>query len=426
MSTRLSSFALASALVAAASPVWGASLYVNNDGLCGGHSPCYTSIQAAIAAALPGDDVIVQPGLYSITSRIDVDKSVKILGPQMGVNPLPSNGTPRIPGDTATEAIVDGGFALSTLIRITADNVEINGMEVRNGTGDLIDSQVATPTSGTIVRNNIIHGSSGDEGVQLRAVAGAVIECNHVYGTAGDGLNLCCGATNGLIRYNELHDISSLDAALYVYGATSTTIEGNLVYNTSNNEGIKLGSKNGADAGGTGGTIRNNTVHDTRQDCIAVYMSNTTVSCNRLYGSTSENGCIYLAWAIANVSVTGNDIHDNVLITTKWGDPGAIMIGTDVNAATITVSNNRLANNTPNGITNKAAALLVAENNWWGAASGPGPVGPGTGDRVSTNVDYDPWLVAAPTLDCPAVGTCGVPSLPVQAGTWGQLKSIYR
>ena len=40
------------------------------------------------------------------------------------------------------------------------------------------------------------------------------------------------------------------------------------------------------------------------------------------------------------------------------------------------------------------ATAVDAENNWWGDASGPSGVGPGTGDAVSANVDYDPWLGA--------------------------------
>ena len=42
--------------------------------------------------------------------------------------------------------------------------------------------------------------------------------------------------------------------------------------------------------------------------------------------------------------------------------------------------------------------ILDATYNWWGAANGPGPVGPGSGDKVSTNVNYTPWLTSpAPT-----------------------------
>ncbi|MFO7915783.1 MAG: T9SS type A sorting domain-containing protein [Candidatus Krumholzibacteriales bacterium] len=32
------------------------------------------------------------------------------------------------------------------------------------------------------------------------------------------------------------------------------------------------------------------------------------------------------------------------------------------------------------------------ENNWWGDASGPSGVGPGTGTQVSDYIDYDPWM----------------------------------
>jgi hypothetical protein len=331
-----------------------------------------------------------------------------------------------VPG-SATEAIFDGGGSLGVLIRILANDVVIDGLEVCNGTGDLIESLVATPTSRTRLRNNIVHGSSGDEGVQLRATADAVIECNRVYATVGDGLNLCCSSTGGILRFNEVHDCASENAAIYVYGATDTRIEGNLVYNTTRNEGIKLGSKAGPDAALTGGVVINNTTRATAQDGIAIYMSRTSVSCNEVTGSTSENGGIYVAWGVSDISVTDNYVHDNSFDTLKWGDPAGIMIGADPGASTITVSGNRLVNNLPNGITNKAAALLVAENNWWGAADGPGGVGPGTGDPVSANVDYAPWLASAPSPACPPVGTCGGGNpTPAPATTWGRLKAIYR
>jgi hypothetical protein len=32
--------------------------------------------------------------------------------------------------------------------------------------------------------------------------------------------------------------------------------------------------------------------------------------------------------------------------------------------------------------------------NWWGSASGPGPVGPGAGALVSPKVAFSPWLVS--------------------------------
>lgn len=403
--------------------------FVSPDGLCGGNTPCYADLQAAIDASNPGDLIGVRAGVYAVTATILVTRPVAIYGPQAGITPLPGQGTTRVPGSTV-EAIFDGGGALATILRILADDVSIDGIEVGNGTGDLIESLAATPVQNAALRNNIIHDSSGDEGVQLRATAGAVIECNYVYATAGDGLNLCCGSTNGIIRFNELRDIASENAAIYVYSSDNTRIEGNRVDHTTTNEGIKLGAREGAEPPGlVGGVIFNNTTVNTAQDGIAVYASHTSVSCNKVSGSTSENGAIYVAWGASDVSITDNHIHDNTLDTGKWGNPGGITIGTDVDPATITVSNNRLENNVPNGITNLAVSgiTLVAENNWWGAADGPGPVGPGSGDPVSTNVDYDPWLGAPTWPACPPIGTCpGGNPTRASATTWGGVKTLYR
>ena len=42
---------------------------------------------------------------------------------------------------------------------------------------------------------------------------------------------------------------------------------------------------------------------------------------------------------------------------------------------------------------NEIATDVDAEKNWWGDCSGPdGGVGPGSGDAVSVNVLFDPWL----------------------------------
>ncbi len=44
-----------------------------------------------------------------------------------------------------------------------------------------------------------------------------------------------------------------------------------------------------------------------------------------------------------------------------------------------------------------SSAVLNAINNWWGAASGPSGVGPGTGDAVSANITFAPFLTSAPS-----------------------------
>jgi len=318
------------------------------------------SIQAAIDAASDGDTIYVAAGAHDIASTIVIDKSITLLGAQAGVDPRTAEATGEAALRTAGgegESIISGsGEPLpATLIRIAADNVTIDGFEVRNGTGDLIDS--TTAIADPAIRNSFVHGSSGDEGIQLRLASNALIENNHVYDTAGDGINLA-NSTGGVIRFNEVHDIDSPDAAIYVYGSTHTTIEGNLVYNVTANDGIKLGIKQtGADADKFGGSIIDNVVRDTAQDGISVYMSDVLVSGNDVSGSTSENGAIYLTFNVARVTITNNVIHDN-------GADGdgrttyAVRIGRDhYEPSDITVEDNTFENNEVQLILNAGASL---------------------------------------------------------------------
>jgi hypothetical protein len=361
-------------------------------------APCDTTlnpsddIQVAINGASPGDVICLEPGTYTPAATITINKSLTLQGPQADVDPRPSAGTTRTAG-SSSEAIIDSAPSnLGRIFYIDADNVVLNGLEVKSGTADMIRQSNAH--SGTVVQYNIIHDGRGDEGTQLAGCTACAMEYNYVYDIAspGDALNFA-DSLNSAIRYNEVHNIGSENAAIYVYGSTNTTIQCNLVYDVHNNDGIKLGAKNGGDAALTGGSILYNIVHDTVQDGIAVYTSNTLVEGNEIYNSTSENGAIYVAFTVAGVTISNNAVHDNALDTGKWGDPGAIMIGTSVNATTVQVHYNNIFGNSPNGVTNKATAMLDAENNWWGAADGPGGAGSGSGDSVSANVDFDLWLI---------------------------------
>ncbi|MCM3568576.1 HYR domain-containing protein [Neobacillus mesonae] len=363
----------------------------------------YSTIQDGINAVDPGGTVHVAPGIYPTISTILVNKPVTILGPQANVDPRPNCFTTRSPGDLTTEAIVDGAFTTSVIFRIAANDVTINGLEVRRGTGDLIDSLASAPIKfRTKVLYNIIHDSSGDEGIQLRNVTNGIISFNHVYNTAGDGINFCCGTTASTISFNEVHAINSPDAAIYVYNSTNMTIERNLVYDVKVNDGIKLGDSGGTDVSSTGGIILNNIVHDVNQDGITLYTSNTTIQGNEIYRSRSDNGALFLDFNIRNINITNNCIHNNGVIgdgRTTYG----IHIGKGRNLPTgVTVNFNNIFNN-PDGelfYNSNSTPALNAVDNWWGSSSGPPP------GSIVGNIDYIPFLeealpVCNPYIICP-------------------------
>ena len=72
---------------------------------------------------------------------------------------------------------------------------------------------------------------------------------------------------------------------------------------------------------------------------------------------------------------------------------GILVQGTDASAL---ANGNWIVGNSTAGVTNTSGVSINAENNFWGSCDGPGPVGPGSGDKVSTNVDYDPFVNVPP------------------------------
>ncbi len=63
---------------------------------------------------------------------------------------------------------------------------------------------------------------------------------------------------------------------------------------------------------------------------------------------------------------------------------------------TPTIIYNNIFGNMTYGLQNSSSTDISAENNWWGDASGPSHASNpgGSGDNVSDNVDFDPWLTA--------------------------------
>lgn len=381
--------------------------YVNatagNDGFGGTQDYPKKTIAAAIAQVSAGGEVIVAPGTYPQITTLIINKPLTLTGPQAGVDPRPSTGTTRTPGNPATEAIITGGGTLGILLRIAADDVTINGFEATASTSDLLESLVDDPVKQRPkVQYNIIH-QVGDEGMQLRNISAGLVEYNYVYDTVGDAINLCCKTTDSTIQHNEVYDIGSDNAAIYIYEATSINIIHNLVHDIAPNDGIKLGAKNGSDATKSGGTISHNVVYNVQQDGISVYMSNVVAEDNEVYNSSSTNGAIYVGYNVNNVKLLRNHVHNNSAIGITVGKGSGYPTLVEVNANCI------VGNSTGLYYHVNANGVLNAKENWWGATNGPGPIGPGSGDGISTNgtqdkVDYSPFKTG------PIPGVCGCPA----------------
>ena len=68
--------------------------------------------------------------------------------------------------------------------------------------------------------------------------------------------------------------------------------------------------------------------------------------------------------------------------------------GINVGSGSPIIRNNDITGTTNYGVYNHSNTTIDAVNNWWGHASGPSGVGPGSGDAVGEHVNYTPWLEA--------------------------------
>ncbi|MBI5965464.1 MAG: hypothetical protein HY863_18460 [Chloroflexi bacterium] len=90
------------------------------------------------------------------------------------------------------------------------------------------------------------------------------------------------------------------------------------------------------------------------------------------------------------VSITGSTISGNTASNT-----GGAFFFENINS--INANNNCIVGNSSVSAFNTSSSSINATNNWWGASNGPSGVASGTGDSVSSNVDYAPYLTNAPT-----------------------------
>lgn len=298
---------------------------------------CYPTISDAIDEAEPGQTIRVAPGIYY--EQITIDKPLTLLGAKAGVDPRFDK---RLPGDG--ESIIDGRGQSGNIVEISASDVTIDGFEI-TGAGHLSSDNLvyafgdsSSVLENVVISHNLVHGHPGNEGIKVGHADGPIVEYNVVYDGGGDAINFH-NVTNGKILYNEVFNNRSGNAAIYVYNSSDTTIEGNDVNGAStNNDGIKLGTRDCRDDTGTGGIIRGNTVSNTAQDSITVYISDVVVEGNTVTNSWSQNGAIYINCNTENVQVINNTLRDNNTVAIRIGQGNYTLNN-------ISVSGNRFDNN---------------------------------------------------------------------------------
>lgn len=335
------------------------------------------NIQLAIDLASPGDIIQFALGTYSLPATLDVNRSLTL-----------KSADPYAP----TKPILDGGSSLPIIVYIDADNVTIDGLEICNGTGDLV-SQADTsgydpdpsPHSGTTITNCVVHGSwgPGDDGIELKQCTNGLVKCNLVYDVAQDGIAIAGNSHSTQIVNDEIHHSYSENGAIFVYDSYDITVKGNYIHDTQAANGIKMDDNYGS----THTIASNRVVHNSWQGG------------KRAYDEADGNSVnIYKPRLASSYVVTHNTLSDNTGVDGGGNPTGhAIYVNDYVGTGFVTdVRDNIIANHSGYGIrTYYGAAVSFSYNDLWQNALGATDGNPAD---AGSNIYLDPLFNADYTL----------------------------
>jgi parallel beta-helix repeat protein len=280
-------------------------------------------------------------------------------------------------GDRGIEINQVGGSGVSGIVTIEGNKISENHRGAIDETGIYIQNiySIVTIEGNDIGNWTDRHGVSylGNNGAGILIVnvfSGAELTIgpdNSIKNNLGDGIDIQWGQASSdiEIHHNQIDANGGKDKVKPV-GLERIIIEGC---------GIKLGS------GGVSGAIVSDNVITNHHEGVhlGVNSRNTTIENNEI----RDNAEGILIEGDDN-QVLRNDIRNNT------GEGSGIHL-TDSAEGNIIHCNN-IEGNLAYGVYNENVAETVnATNNWWGGANGPS-FSPGSGDKISANVLYDPYL----------------------------------
>jgi hypothetical protein len=347
-----------------------------------GPSGDYTTIQGAVND--PGCSTInVAAGTYA--ENVTIPRPLTLNGAQAGNDARVRSGA---------ESIINGGVGAN--ITITADGVTVDGFTlngpVSSGTAAIV---MQTGNTGETIQNNIINNPGRAASITTSDTTFSKNAVNNT-ATSTDGFQ----ANSTPVTNLTISDNNFGGANGGIYNADITVIEGNsnvvVSGNTSSGDGtlIALFKTDGAQI--TGNTI----VGDGASSAIFIGGGDINVSVTGNKVSSAGRAVRVnniIGSANSSVTITGNTLKNNT---------DGVSVAANSENGTVTAHRNSLTGNTGFGISNDLASGITTLDgacNWWGAANGPGPVGSGSGDKVTTGVTFQPWLVSA-NLNGPCIG----------------------
>jgi parallel beta-helix repeat protein len=320
-----------------------AQRYVNPDGMCGGNMPCYTTIQAAVDAASPGDIIYIADGTYN--ERVVINKSL------------------TLDGESEAGTVLSGTGLMGTgkgiLVNTSVTNVTIQDLTVQNfaGAGGNVDAGIYADggNNNLTVQNVTIQNNVGGSGFYAdgpvdNVLLDDVTSSGHTVGARGiviwNGLKSNITITNCEVFGNNCCGIELQDG-----NCSGVNMSNNNVYNNGDSGMSAVGLNGSVGAN----TISNNILTDNGRFGIEVKNPNgaTTVSGNTVTLTASIADMRDLAGIAVmrrgvlagnadvptGVTVTGNTVSGYVQTGTSEGF-GIVIGGTNHTVTGNTVTGN--------------------------------------------------------------------------------------
>lgn len=393
--------------------------YVDGDG-----DAYFATIQAAIDETNAGGTVHVAAGTY--TETVNIDKSLALQGENQVTTIIDGTGTtgaPLITANNMTGQVTIDGFTLQNAAAYGGNNHRVCVVANGGAAGSVL----------TMTNNTLISAGTTDREFGLimqNTETELVFTHNTVRNFYWHGILLENSLSKSEIAWNDVLVYPDAYASFIAHLAyenpagsgnmnhvsTLQSVHDNII-DANGGSGIVYISAIGLSSYNerTGGIFSNiritdNIITDIGGKGIQLEMDGdgggfigTLISGNTLAGRVGAAGTTRGIRTLATVtdtqiiSNTITDFDQGFYQSYSWGEPGAVL-----------PSGTQLRDNTFNGnVTavdnqySESESFIDARLNWWDAADGPSGEGPGTGDAVSANVMYCPWLDAAPPSGSP-------------------------